>query len=330
MASSSGFGSGFSWWPGPELVARWIADVSHRPLKEVCDRLIAESRCIGHNVAEAARKFELVPYIWNDRLLEFYASTDSFLYDSGAWNQSPMKHRFRTFVCDSLKARLAPGSKVLCYGDGMGFDSAGVAAQGFDVTCQEVSGPCLDFADKLFQHANLPVKIETNESKFTSGGFDAIVCLDVLEHVPDPPAVVQQFSKWLKPDGLLLVHAPFYFIVWTRPTHLASNRRFAGAVKGLYGPAGFHLQDIGGWLLDPLVLQKGDAGQKQGTSLAVKTRRLVGGIATVTSRFIPGIVRHIETLMTRPEKNWSEQLRTFAASLPQGSEEDAEPHRTAA
>ena len=138
----------------------------------------------------------------------------------------------------------------------MGFDSAALAKRGFDVRCYEVSGPCLEFARRLFALNQLDVAIETQESRFSPQAFDAIVCLDVLEHLPDPPAAVVKFANWLAPLGVLVAHAPFYPVDATRPTHLRSNRRYSGVIEGLYGQAGFRPIKSAGPILNPLVLQK--------------------------------------------------------------------------
>jgi hypothetical protein len=66
--------------------------------------------------------------------------------------------------------------------------------------------------------------------------------MDVLEHVPDPPAIVEMFARWLKPGGLLFVNAPFFLVSPDFPTHLDCNRRFSGSLS-LYSQFGFRLLD---------------------------------------------------------------------------------------
>jgi len=44
---------------------------------------------------------------------------------------------------------------------------------------------------------------------FADATFDAVVCQAVLEHVLDPPRVVAEMRRVLKPDGLLYVEIPF-------------------------------------------------------------------------------------------------------------------------
>lgn len=45
---------------------------------------------------------------------------------------------------------------------------------------------------------------------FDAAGMDAVVCQDVLEHVPDYRAALREFARVLKPGGVLLVTVPFY------------------------------------------------------------------------------------------------------------------------
>ncbi len=41
-----------------------------------------------------------------------------------------------------------------------------------------------------------------------NGSFDAILCTQVLEHVPEPVLAVKEFARILKPGGILLLTAP--------------------------------------------------------------------------------------------------------------------------
>lgn len=44
---------------------------------------------------------------------------------------------------------------------------------------------------------------------FRDQGFDAVVCSEVLEHVPNPPRVVQEICRVLKKDGSVFICVPF-------------------------------------------------------------------------------------------------------------------------
>ena len=53
--------------------------------------------------------------------------------------------------------------------------------------------------------------------------FDAILCSEVLEHVPDPIKVIDEFARLLKPGGKLILTAPFASLVHFAPFHYCSG-----------------------------------------------------------------------------------------------------------
>lgn len=52
---------------------------------------------------------------------------------------------------------------------------------------------------------------------------DAVMCTEVLEHVPDPVAAIKELSRLLKPGGRLLITAPFASLTHFAPYHFASG-----------------------------------------------------------------------------------------------------------
>ena len=59
--------------------------------------------------------------------------------------------------------------------------------------------------------------------------FDAIMCVEVFEHLPDPIAAIKEFSRLLKPDGSLLITAPF-----CSQTHFAPYHFYTGFNRYFY------------------------------------------------------------------------------------------------
>ncbi len=58
--------------------------------------------------------------------------------------------------------------------------------------------------------------------------FDAILCTEVFEHLPDAVAAIVEFSRLVRPGGRLIVTAPFASLTHMAPYHFATgfNRFF--------------------------------------------------------------------------------------------------------
>lgn len=52
---------------------------------------------------------------------------------------------------------------------------------------------------------------------------DAVMCTEVLEHIPDPIGAIKAFSRLIKPGGYLLITAPFASLTHFAPYHFASG-----------------------------------------------------------------------------------------------------------
>ena len=55
------------------------------------------------------------------------------------------------------------------------------------------------------------------------GSYDAILCSEVLEHVPEPTHALDEFARLLKPGGRLILTAPFASNVHMAPYHFCSG-----------------------------------------------------------------------------------------------------------
>jgi 2-polyprenyl-3-methyl-5-hydroxy-6-metoxy-1,4-benzoquinol methylase len=103
---------------------------------------------------------------------------------------------------------LLPPAKVLEIGGGHGGFVALLRQAGFDATGLELSPWVVDFARKTFDIPMLHGPIE--DQPISTGSLDAIVMMDVLEHLPRPLATMEKCLSLLKPNGLLLVQTPCY------------------------------------------------------------------------------------------------------------------------
>lgn len=102
------------------------------------------------------------------------------------------------------------GLSVLELGAGGGYTLAEVKRQGiagytagvelFELPGSMQNSPEID----EFHHADLNGQAPELQQK----EFDVILCLDVLEHLSDPWAVLERWAPYLKKDGLLLISIP--------------------------------------------------------------------------------------------------------------------------
>ncbi len=53
--------------------------------------------------------------------------------------------------------------------------------------------------------------------------FDVILCSEVLEHIPEPTHALDEFSRLLKAEGILILTAPFASNVHMAPYHFCSG-----------------------------------------------------------------------------------------------------------
>ncbi|WP_411825302.1 class I SAM-dependent methyltransferase [Luteolibacter sp. AS25] len=253
-----------------------ISEVTGIPTRQVIQRLQSERANIGSSVKSAfnhAIKTDGAKrYVYNSAMERFYQNTDSFLYELAIWNMNGLKQDLGRWCSDWISKKLG-SSNVLSIGDGMGFECLRLKQAGHQVTYFEVPGYSAEFAKRLFQRNNSEVQHLTNPDLIPSGTFDAMICLDVLEHVPDPPSFVRMLKAHLRPGGIFIVHAPYYMIQANYPTHVASSRQYSGDT-GLYEDAGFRVID-GRPLWNPIVLQA-PGGDQFSTSLSGKLRLALG------------------------------------------------------
>ena len=103
------------------------------------------------------------------------------------------------------KAIGLPGKRVLDVGCGGGLLSEGMAVRGAEVTGIDLSEKPLGVAKLHLLESGQKVdyrKVAVEQlATEVPGAFDAVTCLEMLEHVPDPASIVAACARLVKPGG---------------------------------------------------------------------------------------------------------------------------------
>lgn len=137
----------------------------------------------------------------------------SRILDAGAGEQ-----RFKHF-CAHLKYVAQDFGKYDGKGDNSGLQSGSWDQSKLDIICDITAVPEPD------------------------ASFDAIMCVEVFEHLPNPILALEEFSRLLRGGGQLIITAPFCSL-----THLSPYHFYSGFNRYFYEthlPAnGFHIVDL--------------------------------------------------------------------------------------
>jgi len=274
----------------------------------VKERLLTEAAEIGTNVLSGMTAQGVPLYVPTEKLDNFYVESDTFLYETTVWNACSAKQNMRAFVSSRLQQFGKANTEIFCFGDGLGFDSTYLAQCGHRVRYFEPSLRCQEYARQVFAQNQVEIRHLKAMTELEDNSLDAIVCLDVLEHVPEPQELVKLFYQLLKPDGLFFVHAPFWCIHWTRSTHLKQNQHLSGELKNLYGVHGFSALDSSVFW-DPILFQKSKNAPAFKRSAAAGCRIQLGKLLLTAGRRNGAVHTWIARRIARPPKLWIAALQ---------------------
>ena len=163
------------------------------------------------------------------------------------------------------------GKRVLDVGCGGGLLTEGMAARGADVTGIDMGNAPLTVA-RLHQHESgldIDYRQATAEQLASEepGGFDIVTCLEMLEHTPDPAAVIGACARLIRDDGYIflstinrnpkswlfaVVGAEYILNLLPRGTHEYEKFIRPSEMEAWSRAAGLSLEDLSGMSYNPL------------------------------------------------------------------------------
>lgn len=114
------------------------------------------------------------------------------------------------------------GQRVLDMACGCGYGSALLAEQNPDkqITGIDIDPAAIAYAQQHYQLPNLSYHCANAETFADSQGFDSIVSLETIEHLPDPVRLVQNYARLLAKGGRIIASVPTTPTLDGNPHHL--------------------------------------------------------------------------------------------------------------
>jgi 2-polyprenyl-6-hydroxyphenyl methylase/3-demethylubiquinone-9 3-methyltransferase len=129
-----------------------------------------------------------------------------------------------------IRSRIDPaGLRIVDIGCGGGILSEALAEAGGQVTGIDLSGDLLEVAELHGLESGIAVEYRKISAEALAaeqpGQFDAVTCMEMLEHVPDPQSVVRACAALVKPGGTLFFstlnrHPKAYLLAIVAAEHL--------------------------------------------------------------------------------------------------------------
>jgi ubiquinone/menaquinone biosynthesis C-methylase UbiE len=150
---------------------------------------------------------------------------------------------------ETLK-QIPAGSRIL---------DAGAGERRFETLCAHLNYVAQDFGqydgegDRIglqtgaWNQTNLDIVSDITSIPEPDASFDAIMCVEVLEHLPSPILAIKEFSRLLRSGGHLIITVPFCSLTHLAPYHFYSgfNQYFYKTHLPAYGFEIVELQENG-------------------------------------------------------------------------------------
>ncbi|HEY5970578.1 MAG TPA: bifunctional 2-polyprenyl-6-hydroxyphenol methylase/3-demethylubiquinol 3-O-methyltransferase UbiG [Pseudoxanthomonas sp.] len=203
------------------------------------------------------------------------AELDKFGALANRWwdPEGPQKalHALNPVRLDYVKQRIGlRDAAVLDVGCGAGLLSEALAKEGAKVAAIDLAPELIKVAKlhRLESGVEVDYRLQSVESLAAEapGSFDAITCMEMLEHVPDPAAIIAACATLLKPGGrlflstlnrtpaafaLAIVGAEYIARLLPKGTHNYQDFIKPAELAAWLRSAGLQLEDVSGLAYEP-------------------------------------------------------------------------------
>ena len=229
--------------------------------EKIKDLIRKEIKNPGSAIHEDIKKYDVVPFAHSKEIDNLYREGIGLGIELAAHHEDIGKRQMLNFIILGMKEFQTDSQdslRILCLGDGLGLDSITLAASGFEVDYMDYDSSTMSECAKLNinEAKNTERHIEIKTINQVKSKYDCIVCLEVIEHVPDPESFMKFMSDSLNANGILFLSECFDGIEDRWPTHLYTNEKYAQSIFDISDKY-FSLIDINtNPLMKPFVFKK--------------------------------------------------------------------------
>ena len=181
-------------------------------------------------------------------------------------------HEINPLRLEWINARVPLAGKQVCdVGCGGGILAESIAKKGATVTGIDLSEKALKVADLHSLESGIKVRYELISAEELAAReavqYDVVTCMEMLEHVPDPAAIVQACAKLVKPGGHIffstlnrnpksylfaIIGAEYVLGLLPRGTHDYAKFITPAELSGFARTAGLEVEALKGMTYNPL------------------------------------------------------------------------------
>lgn len=150
---------------------------------------------------------------WNpktpEEILWYYRSSRAYLF-TNAIHEIPKE----------IYNHIEKNNTILDFGGGAGTVSISLAQKSCNVTYYDIGILQSEFVKFVAKKEKLNISVCDDISLLNDSSHDFVIALDVIEHLIDYRKTINEISRILKPNGNLIIYAPFGK---TEPSHFEDN-----------------------------------------------------------------------------------------------------------
>ncbi|HLL20026.1 MAG TPA: glycosyltransferase [Rubrivivax sp.] len=236
--------------PQAQMLAN-IAAVARQPVAAIEQQVELDRRLPGSAVLADCKRFDVVPFTATAATDRLYREGTSFAIELAATGADVGRMGMAAFILARLLSQFrSQPLRTLALGDGIGLDTLRLVDAGLDVDYIDYDASLtaqvarMNFEVYGSQRAEHAGRVRVIRNPAEEAPYDAVVCLEVIEHVPDPMGFLQMLADRLAPGGLLFISECFDGVRDHWATHLQAVEDLSGLLPVMARDVGLVLDDL--------------------------------------------------------------------------------------